>query len=311
MLQQTKVATVKDYFNRWMLRFPTALRLAEAPVEEVLEAWAGLGYYRRARNIHATAVQIAESGMPQSRDEWMTMPGVGRYTASAVSSMTTGERVTVVDGNVSRIISRIFGLYCDVTTGSGQKEIWQVADSLLPERSFPGDFNEAMMEFGALQCVPKSPNCTDCILKNECVAYSEGLVATLPIRNSRKKQKRKMIVETAYCFTNARNEVLLAKRLEKGLYAGLWEFPMASTQEELESELLVPISNVSKPLGIVEKKLSHRVLKITLVRASLEARKKSPHGTRYQALAWYSKRKIEELAISSTTVSILRLLEKK
>jgi A/G-specific adenine glycosylase len=178
MLQQTRVAQGLPYFLRFAEAFPTVFDLANAPEEQVLKLWQGLGYYSRARNLHATAKHIANdlNGIfPASYDKLLKLKGVGEYTAAAIASIAYGEEVPVVDGNVYRVLSRYFGVDSDISAHSAKKEFTGLAAGLLPKGN-ASHFNQAMMEFGALQCVPKNPNCTTCIFNSKCAALQTGRV---------------------------------------------------------------------------------------------------------------------------------------
>ncbi|HVJ89394.1 MAG TPA: A/G-specific adenine glycosylase, partial [Labilithrix sp.] len=178
MLQQTRVETVKPYFERFMQRFPTPLALAEAPEDQVLAAWSGLGYYRRARMLHAGARVVAQrSGMPADRDGLLELPGIGRYTAGAIASIAYGERVGLVDGNVARVFARIFAIDDDMKR-AGMRRAEQLAEELVPERA-PGDWNQALMELGATICTPRAPSCERCPVFRSCRAHAEKRVEEL------------------------------------------------------------------------------------------------------------------------------------
>ena len=165
MLQQTQVNTVVPYYERWMKKFPTVQSLAGASLTEVLKAWEGLGYYRRARNLHETAKTVCEKfggKFPDSKEELLKLPGIGRYTAGAVSSIAFGNPDPVLDGNVKRVLARILALRDPVDTGRGEKKLWKTAENWVKESKSPGDFNQALMELGALVCLPEKPQCGVC-----------------------------------------------------------------------------------------------------------------------------------------------------
>ncbi|RMF05515.1 MAG: A/G-specific adenine glycosylase, partial [Chloroflexi bacterium] len=189
MLQQTQVATVVPYYHRFLARFPTVEALAAASQEQVLKLWEGLGYYARARNLHRAAREIVEkwSGrLPQSGAQLRTLPGFGEYTAAAVASIAFGEPVAAVDGNVKRVLARLFAVETDVTRNPGARHIGQAAQQLLESRH-PGDWNQAVMELGATVCTPTSPRCAGCPLRKWCRARQLGLQSELPRRPPRRK----------------------------------------------------------------------------------------------------------------------------
>ncbi len=213
MLQQTRVAAVIEYYGRFLKRFPTVKKLASARKSSVLAAWSGLGYYRRARMMHAAAKKIVrEYGeeFPVRSETLRTLPGIGRYTSAAIASIAFGEAVAVVDGNVERVLQRISG---DALSG---EKAWEEASRLLdPER--PGDFNQAMMELGATICVPRQPACLLCPIANTCRTRGE-----LPVRAKEKRQKR----ELTYLLDVKQDRVRVAQRAQNAsLMAGMWELP--------------------------------------------------------------------------------------
>jgi A/G-specific adenine glycosylase len=214
MLQQTRVAAVVAYYRRFLQRFPTVEALASASESDVLAAWSGLGYYRRARMLHAAAKVVArERGgeFPVTAEDWKTLPGVGRYTAAAIASIAFGEASAVVDGNVERVLQRING-----KTISGER-VWQQAESLL-DRHRPGDFNQAMMELGATVCTPRAPACLTCPLVELCVARGE-----LAGGEKKSRQLRRVI---HYALDRRNGSVLLTQRpAQARLMAGMWELP--------------------------------------------------------------------------------------
>ncbi|MBM4153010.1 MAG: A/G-specific adenine glycosylase, partial [Kiritimatiellaceae bacterium] len=226
MLQQTRVDTVIDYYQRWMCAFPSWHALASASQDELLKCWEGLGYYSRARNLHAAAQQVVS----QYGDEAPTLdatalrefPGVGSYTAAAIASLAFNEDAAVVDGNVIRVLCRLFAYTGDTKSASGKKIMQNWADELLVHGR-AGEFNEAMMELGALVCLPKNPACDICPMRTVCSALKQGEPTAFPVK--KKKEKVPHLVVGAAVTVNSKGEILIAKRLDKGMLAGLWEFP--------------------------------------------------------------------------------------
>ena len=213
MLQQTRVAAVLDHYARFLRRFPTVHSLARAREASVLTLWSGLGYYHRARRMHQAArliVRQRKGGFPQTAEEWSELPGIGRYTANAIASIAFGEAVAVVDGNVERVLARLFG-------GSrGRESAWQQAAVLL-DRKRPGDFNQAMMELGATICTPRSPQCLICPLNRFC--HSRGGEPSRPQAARHRKQ-------LSYALAQKGSQVLLVRRpADSSLMAGMWELP--------------------------------------------------------------------------------------
>lgn len=234
MLQQTQVATVIDYFNRWMVRFPDVHSLASADLDEVLSMWAGLGYYRRAKLLHKAARYVVEElggQMPQELKGLLALPGVGRYTAGAIASIAFEQSVPIVDGNVERILARLRTVAGDPKSKDNQKIFWQMAEALVDDER-PGDFNQSMMELGATVCTPKKPTCLLCPVRALCMAYAEGDVLSYPAKVKRAKKKKQHVI-TCIVYAQRDNQpvTLLMQRPEEGLLANMWEFPtVAMTQ---------------------------------------------------------------------------------
>ena len=226
MMQQTTYKAVLPYYERFLKRFPTVERLAAADEADVLKAWEGLGYYARARNLLQAARQVAGGGKavwPKTSDGWAALPGVGPYTAAALSSVLNGERTPVVDGNVARVFARVWKLTDDF---SKQPNRAKLAARLQPEIDrckVPGDFNQAMMELGATVCTPASPSCGVCPLARACAARKEGTQADYPVKPTKKALPVRRV--TAVVIKDAKGRVLLVQNREGGLLKGLWELP--------------------------------------------------------------------------------------
>ena len=217
MLQQTRVAVVEDRYRKFIAQFPTVDRLSRAKEETVLAAWSGLGYYRRARALHQAAKEIVRRGsFPATAPELMDLPGVGRYTAAAVASIAFGEPVAVVDGNVKRVIERVIDRKAPLTKYFPEERYWKVAEELLDKRR-PGDFNQAMMELGALVCLPAQPLCHACPVSALCGARG-------PIEQAERPARRKAVLHYALARNNG--SVLLRQRnKQSSLMPGMWELP--------------------------------------------------------------------------------------
>jgi A/G-specific adenine glycosylase len=233
MLQQTQVETVIPYFEKWMRLFPSMAELAAAPERAVLNAWEGLGYYSRARNLHKAAkIVVAEYGgqLPADVEALRRLPGIGRYTAGAIASLCFGRDEPALDGNLKRVLARLFNVTEPVDAPTGEKLLWQLAaDNLPPGQA--GDYNQALMDLGALVCTPISPNCAACPVSAFCRAYRNGTQAERPVRAARPPQPH-YTVTAAVIRRNGK--VLLAQRPQNGLLGGLWEFP-GGKQEPGES----------------------------------------------------------------------------
>ncbi|BCJ87011.1 A/G-specific adenine glycosylase [Effusibacillus dendaii] len=230
MLQQTRVESVIPYWNRFMERFPTVESLAVAPEEEVLKMWEGLGYYSRARNLQAAVREVNEKyggRVPDSLPDMCSLPGVGPYTSGAVLSIAYNVSVPAVDGNVFRVLSRIFLIEDDVSKPAARKKFEGIAEFLIP----PGeasDFNQALMEFGARICIPKHPRCETCPVQSLCRGYREGVQDRLPVKG-KKKPPRPLDIATAIVWQ--RDRVLITRRPPEGLLAGMWEFPSCDVSD--------------------------------------------------------------------------------
>lgn len=232
MLQQTRVAQGMPYFLSFTTTFPTVFDLAKANEEQVLKLWQGLGYYSRARNLHQTAQYIATelNGIfPDTYIDLLKLKGVGEYTAAAIASFAYNEVVPVVDGNVFRVLSRYFDIETDIAQASAKKEFAALAFELMPKDS-PAIFNQAIMEFGALQCVPKSPNCSICVFNESCAALQKNKVDQLPVKTKKLKVRNRYF---NYIVASDENEnTLIQKRTSKGIWHNLYEFPLLETEKE-------------------------------------------------------------------------------
>lgn len=275
MLQQTRVDTVIDYYKRWMKKFPSWRALARAPQSDVLKAWEGLGYYSRAHNLHKAAKMISEksgSGILAAlkrQDASSTLkalkkyPGIGDYTAAAIASLAFNEDAAVVDGNVIRVLSRLFAYGGDTKSAAGKKQMQAWADELLV-KGRAGEFNEAMMELGALVCVPVAPKCrrpsgmrgADCPLQKVCDAFKKGMPDQYPVM--KKKKKVPHITVGAAATINRKGEVLIAQRLEGDMLGGLWEFP-GGKQEKGETIEECVARELKEELGIIVEVGEHLI----------------------------------------------------
>jgi len=256
MLQQTQVATVIPYFERFMARFPTLETLAEAPIEDVLRLWAGLGYYSRARNLHRAARTFASSGFPETREQWLEVPGVGPYTAGAILSIALDQPEPILDGNVERVISRI-------RRTSDKGRLWRLARAFVETAHRleirPSVANQSMMELGATICTPTKPNCGACPLFDLCRACAEGDTESFP---ERKKSKDWLSVkEELHCIVDSDGRILLRERAPDEWRAGLWDFLDNSDKETLKKTggKLVEVGSV-QTRHIVTR---HKILRTT------------------------------------------------
>lgn len=244
MLQQTRVAQGLPYFLRFTEAFPTVFDLANASEEEVLKLWQGLGYYSRARNLHKTAQQIAfemNGELPKSYAELLQLKGIGEYTAAAIASFAYNENVAVVDGNVFRVLSRYFDVETDIASSGAKKEFTQLAAALIPNNK-ANVFNQAIMEFGALQCVPKNPDCTICVFNDSCLALQKKKVAQLPVKSKKIKVTNRYF--NYLVFSDDNSNTIVSKRTQKGIWHNLYEFPLLETvSPETDATIIALIQN--------------------------------------------------------------------
>jgi len=239
ILQQTRVVQGLPYFERYLENYPTLKDLAIAPSEEVMRLWQGLGYYSRARNLHDCAKDLHYNNggnFPENYAELLKLKGVGTYTAAAIASFAFEEPVAVVDGNVFRVLSRYFGIATDITSTRGKKEFEQLANRIIPQER-PGEFNQAIMEFGALQCVPKNPDCENCPLKISCFAYHKSMVGELPVKAKKLKIRERYF---QYYHIVCGEYTVVKKRAEGDIWQGLYDFPLEEGEEFLKNNSNLP-----------------------------------------------------------------------
>jgi A/G-specific adenine glycosylase len=247
ILQQTRVKQGLPYYEKFVENFPTIQDLAQADEQTVLRLWQGLGYYSRARNMHHTAQLIVnqlDSQFPDTYEKLLKLKGIGKYTAAAIASFAYQEAVAVLDGNVYRVLARVFGIDTDIASPQGEKEFRTLAQSLVPADN-PADYNQAIMEFGAVQCTPQKPNCMFCPLLAHCEAYQSGRQNELPIKNLKIKTKERYF--HYLIFKNSEGKLALKKRESKDIWAGLYDFHLLETAENfLETEDLLHHSDFPK-----------------------------------------------------------------
>ncbi len=224
ILQQTRVNQGLPYYQKFIIRYPEVEKLAAAPKDEVFKLWQGLGYYRRAENMLKAARVIVEKYEGRFPDDFTALkklPGVGEYTAAAIASMAFGQKVAVVDGNVYRVLSRIFGIRTVIQTSPAKKEFGAIMLSLM-KRVPPGTFNEAVMEFGALQCVPVNPACSSCIFSEDCFAFRNNEINNLPVIKPKKKKRNLFLY---YLVIKFNGNIVLRRREKEDIWKGLYDFP--------------------------------------------------------------------------------------
>lgn len=279
ILQQTRVAQGMDYYLKFTTEFSTVEDLANASIDQVLKLWQGLGYYSRARNLHAAAKQVMEQfngSFPDNYDDLLQLKGVGDYTASAVASFAFKEAKPVLDGNVFRFLSRIYGIATPIDSGQGRKTFKALARDLIDQQN-PDLFNQAIMEFGALQCTPKQPLCISCPFQDECVAFRNNRMADLPVKTNKTKQSQ---VYLHYFILRYNSTTYIQQRPKEGIWGGLFEFPNIESNQPLDRNKIaketLPNSivghtnyrtiNISAPIKHI---LSHRKISCTFWKVEL------------------------------------------
>jgi A/G-specific adenine glycosylase len=236
MLQQTQVATVRDYYARFLQRFPTLGALADAPLDDVLALWSGLGYYSRARNLHrcAQVVQREHGGsFPRSSQALAQLPGIGRSTAAAIAAFCFGERVAILDGNVKRVLGRVLGFDADLSRSANEQELWRQAQALVPAQGVE-HYTQGLMDLGATLCTARKPECDRCPLATLCVAHREGRPEAYPVKIRRTKRGTRA---HALLWLAQGERLWLVQRPESGVWAGLWSLPEYETLEALWQRL--------------------------------------------------------------------------
>ena len=245
ILQQTRVDTGTDYFLRFIESFPDVFSLANAEENDVLKLWQGLGYYSRARNMHTAAILIKNEFkgiFPCSYIEIRKLKGVGDYTAAAIASISFGLPHAVIDGNVYRVLSRMFGVETAIDTLKGKREFAELA-ALLIDMVNPGEYNEALMEFGALQCTPKNPDCSICPFSDQCIALAKNVISNLPVKSKQIKVKKRYF---NYLFVNDGNCFYIEKRVGRDIWHNLYQLPLIETSVAVNLEEIVSNENFVK-----------------------------------------------------------------
>jgi A/G-specific adenine glycosylase len=278
ILQQTRVDQGISFYLRFIERFPTISDLAHASEDEVLKLWQGLGYYSRARNLHTTAQTIEkkyQGVFPRNHNEIRNLKGIGPYTAAAVASIAFGLPYPAVDGNIYRVLARYFGISNPIDTTKGKKVFEEIARELI-QKNNPGLHNQALMEFGALQCVPKSPDCNNCPVRTTCFAATRQKVAELPVKIKRAKQRNRFFY---YFFLQSGENTWLEKRKANDIWKNLYQFPLIETDEELSDEELAKIKpdfldgqkfNLKTVSSSKKHILSHQIIFARLIHLELD-----------------------------------------
>ena len=314
MLQQTQVATVIPYFRKFLEKFPDVRAIAAARLGTVLKVWEGMGYYSRARNLHRTArllVRECDGKLPETAQELLKLPGIGRYTAGAIASIAFGRREPALDGNVIRVFSRIFRIRDNPRDASTQKELWTLAHRLLPAGRGASSFNQALMDLGATVCTPRHPLCRVCPLKKWCEAYARNEQDKLPVR-VRRAPTPHYDIAAGVIRRNSDGKILIARRRPEGLLGGLWEFPGGKRQRkesleecvirETREELGVRIK-VLRPLVTVRHAYTH--FRITLHTFDCEYLSSRPKALSCAAWTWVSPRELDRYPFPAANKKII------
>ncbi len=317
MLQQTQVTTVIPYYQRFVERFPTVQDLAAASLDEVLKLWEGLGYYSRARNLHRAAQMVVEElggEFPQSAEKLQELPGVGRYTAGAVASFAFGENVPVLDGNVIRILTRVFNIEDDVAQSATKRALWELAEEILPDGQ-AASWNEGLMELGRRICTPRSPQCESCPVADHCRAYQAGVQTQRPVKSPKAKTPHYDV--TAGVIRRDDGRFIIAQRPLNGMLGGLWEFPGGKREpgeslpeclrREIQEELGIDI-RVGPQIATVKHAYTH--FRITLFVFECEHVSGEPQAIECADWIWATLDDLDRYAFPSTDQQIIDLLRK-
>ncbi len=301
MLQQTRVETVIPYYQRWMKHFPTVLSLAEASLQDVLTVWEGLGYYSRARNLHQAARRVQAMGgkIPSTADELRKLPGIGRYTAAAIASIAFGESTAALDGNIRRVLARLFNVEEPARSSAGEARLWKLAEMHLPGDA-AGDFNQALMDLGAIICMPRTPNCPICPLRELCIAYQLGIQEQRPVNLPKQVTPH---YQVAAAVLERDGGYLITQRPLHGLLGGLWEFPGGKQepgetlsqclQRELLEELGIKVI-VGEALNSYQHVYTHFRVTVHSFRCYWQNGSPEPERLQVHDLAWVKPDELEK-----------------
>ena len=301
MLQQTRVETVKPYFERWMARFPTVADLAQAPQQEVLSAWEGLGYYSRARNLHAAAQEIVKNyggRLPAGVDALRSLPGIGRYTAGAIASIAFGQDEPALDGNIRRVLARVFNVTQPARSPQAERRFWELAAENLPPGQ-AGDYNQALMDLGATVCTPRQPDCPRCPLSDLCQAFRLGVQEARPVKAAKPELPHYTVTAAVI---QRQGQVLIAQRPPNGLLGGMWEFPGGkiepgeSLPECLEREISEELGaqiRVGDPFGVYRHAYTHFRVTLHAFCCTL-VNGRQPRPVQVHDLRWVSRQELQD-----------------
>lgn len=303
MLQQTQVATVIPYYQRFQKQFSNVKKLAAADESEVLKLWEGLGYYRRARQLHAAAKVIVDEHagkFPTDFEQVLALPGIGRYTAGAILSIALDQKLPILEGNTIRLFSRLMMLDEDTTSSTSQKRLWSFSESLLPNKR-AGDFNQALMELGSEICKPRNPLCSDCPLKLHCPTRAEKRQREIP---RPKKPPKYEEVSEAVIVVKRDSKILMRKCQSDERWAGLWDFPrFAVTSANAETQLANDLSDatgLATRLKSSELQIKHAVTRFKITLDCYESTQVNNHLRKNTSFQWLELNELHELPLSVT-----------
>jgi A/G-specific adenine glycosylase len=304
ILQQTRVAQGLPYYLKFIARFPDVVKLSRAGEQEVLRLWQGLGYYTRARNLHRCAKMVAEqyhARFPETFQELQKLPGIGPYTAAAIASISFKEPVAVVDGNVYRVLARHFGIEQDIGLPETKKYFFDLANILI-DRDHPDDFNQAIMEFGALHCTPQNPKCMECVLKNSCKAYATDEQMLLPVKRKAIKIRKRYLY---YLVIRKNKKLVLQKRMGKDIWQGLYDFyaietarpynPLKILEQSGLLEKWTSKIEIGRPSPVYKHILSHQTLSARFIPIFLTSKETIPPRWLGKKIRFYSAREVHLL----------------
>ncbi len=317
ILQQTRVNQGIAYYEKFIENFPDVFSLARANEDKVLRVWQGLGYYSRARNMHAAAKQIVKEykgNFPISYEDIIALKGIGDYTAAAIASIAYNKAHAVVDGNVYRVLSRYYNIETPIDTSKGKKEFYALANEILDKQK-PGVFNQALMELGAMVCTPKNPQCSNCCIQQTCYAYNNSVQESLPVKLKKLKIKKRYFF---YFLINSKNKIVIHKRTEKDIWQGLYDLPLIELQNEISIEEAIlqfkkTILNSKQTFTIKSAsqrhthKLSHQTIESYFINIELKDFENFYHS-KYQIIY---KERIGEFAFPILIANYLMLITRK
>ncbi len=306
ILQQTRVDQGLNYYYAFCLKYPNIKAFAEAPEEEVLRLWQGLGYYSRARNMHFTAKEIVakhQGIFPSTYSELIKLKGIGPYSAAAIASFSSEEKIPVVDGNVIRVISRIFGITKPVDAADTLKTIKAHVTNLISDQK-PSDFNQAIMEFGALFCTPKNPECNNCIFKIHCKAFKTAAVKEIPFKQKKTKTRKRYFYYFVASPVSKPHMFLFKQRVQKDIWQNLYDFPMVESESKINTAKLFFDKSIFELFGNINysiisvsetyfHKLTHQEIEAIFIEICILSKSFKPHTS----MVWISKETIQSYAV--------------